>query len=286
MSYLFAATLPLLTNMHTLLVDSPSFDIDYLLRRMVATGLVRENRHPSFCILDGNNNTSSTNILSLLSLQNMRISAPAHMLSLATNRPLTNLDITVILDKGAFASLVSGAENSLLGRTLTTLSLKMAGVLHVALSFPMIASAFVALKHLSMDQTDMDIRVRAVTPLLWYILNALNTYQVVLGLIESMKSMLLDLSILALNRRWPSTVESSEDTAPSRWMERIPLDSRWLDGAVGRIFDSRPLMKVVGITKIVWEMGPYGGVRGSKRLDLSWGSCFDRQFSTRAFSWA
>lgn len=160
MSYLFTTTLPLLSNMHTLLVESPSFDVDYLLRRMVTTGLVRENQHPSYSILDENNTPSRTNILSLLSLQNMRLSAPAHVLSLATNRPLANLDITIILDKKSFAALISGAENSVLGRSLTTLSLKMAGVLHIALAFPMIASAFTALQHLSIDQTDIDVRVR------------------------------------------------------------------------------------------------------------------------------
>ena len=161
-SYLFTSTLPLLSNLHTLIIESPAFDTEYLRRRMEATGLMRLDQHQSFGILDDSNRANRSSVMALIALQHLRITAPVHILSIVTHRPISTLDITIILDKTTFGKFISSSEGSNIGQTLTTLSIKLAGVLHIALAFPMVAAAFPALLYLSIDQTDLDARVRYI----------------------------------------------------------------------------------------------------------------------------
>ncbi|KAJ3548223.1 hypothetical protein NMY22_g1350 [Coprinellus aureogranulatus] len=144
--------------------------------------------------------------------------------------PFGNLDLNIILDKDAFGMLISSSENSILGRSLVTLSIRLAGILNIALAFPMVATAFPALKHLSFDQLDVDIRV-------------------VLDFIGFDVTLLKELRILSLNRR----VSPPSRTVPPKWMSQKPLDPITLEHTVQAVFEGRRTLLALGVWKTGWE---------------------------------
>ncbi|KAF6750740.1 hypothetical protein DFP72DRAFT_851541 [Ephemerocybe angulata] len=131
---LLADVLPRLSNLKALWLDANPLDAIHLMERMKKNGIVRSRVHPALVIGD------------------MASGSPSSSLT------LVSLDVAHFLDHDDLANFLSASENTVLGDTLETLSLKLGKSLDIGLALPLVRHAYPNLRNFSLEQKQLDIR--------------------------------------------------------------------------------------------------------------------------------
>ncbi|KAF6747820.1 hypothetical protein DFP72DRAFT_1074905 [Ephemerocybe angulata] len=150
-SALLAEVLPLLSDLTALWLDVNPLDATHLLKRVRKQGLVREQSHPIFAIADMASGSPSSP-MNLPRLGYLRITGDPVLGGLAFHRCLVSLDMAHVMDHEELANFASGADGTLLGKMLETLSLKFGRSVNLSLAFPLLGGVFPKLRNLSLEQ--------------------------------------------------------------------------------------------------------------------------------------
>jgi hypothetical protein len=163
MSALMCEALPLMDNLITLRIDAHTINVPHALDRMSKMGLIRLGHHPAFSAESMSRSASKLggpySPLTLPSVQNLMISGSYALSYIANHRPLTELNLESFLDYDDLADFVANAEETLLGDTLSILSLKVVRSVDLSTTLPLVSSTFPMLQRLSLKQASMKFTV-------------------------------------------------------------------------------------------------------------------------------
>lgn len=158
---LFCQALPFLTNLSSLWIEASPTDSSHLVKAMKRAALIRESVHPAECLLDIETCGRSFSPRTLPSLKYLKLAGDVSLVELGSFRNLEELELTVTLSHTGLAKVVSNAQDSVLGRNLKVLTMKLTQSVDSALAFPIIANAFPNLERLSLEQVGVKFEVRS-----------------------------------------------------------------------------------------------------------------------------
>lgn len=159
---LFSQLLPYLHNLRSLWVEASPTDCVHLTKTLKRAGLVRENIHPAQCLLDIGMNKDCFSARTLPSLRYLKVSGDVSLCALASFRNLEELEVNVTLNHSALSMLVSNAHDSVLGRSLKALTIKLTQAVDANTAFPIIADAFPNLERLNFEQLGVHFEVSSM----------------------------------------------------------------------------------------------------------------------------
>ena len=161
-SALMCEVLPLLVNLITLRIDAHTIDVNHTLNWMTRSGLIRSCRHPAYSLETLSSSASTFSLLTLPNVQNIMIAGNYTLASIANHRSLTELTLESFLDYDDLADFLAGAENTLLGKTLSVLSIKLVRSIDLRMTVPVLSMSLRKLNRLSIEQAALNFMVSAV----------------------------------------------------------------------------------------------------------------------------
>ncbi|KAF6742984.1 hypothetical protein DFP72DRAFT_1080970 [Ephemerocybe angulata] len=230
---LLAETLPLLSNLAAIWLDANPIDAVHMMNRMKKTGMVRECIHPAFAMADMRD-SEPCSLWTIPKLEYVRLTGDPVLAGLTWHRRLVSLEIAHVLDHDELANFLSGAENTLLGDALETLSLKLSKSISVSIAFPLIGDTFPHLRNFSIEQTCLpikDILVKLATPV----------------------SSFPRLRTLAMNRVYSYEIPRWGSVFP---FEGFPLAD--LERLLSRIADLHRSLYLIGLGAALYELDEHG----------------------------
>ncbi|KAJ2919621.1 hypothetical protein MD484_g758, partial [Candolleomyces efflorescens] len=155
LSALMCEALARMVNLISLRIDGHSVDIPHVLIRMDKVGLIRSDRIPLPSMGKNATNGGPYSALSLPNMRNLMISGRLELAAIASHRPLTELTLESVLDYEDLSDILESADNTLLGRTLTVLSLKVVRSIDLKLVLPLVNNSFPNLRCCALEQTSI-----------------------------------------------------------------------------------------------------------------------------------
>ncbi|KAF6746285.1 hypothetical protein DFP72DRAFT_855545 [Ephemerocybe angulata] len=160
MSSLLAEMLPRLGGLTALWLEASPLDAIQLMERMRKNGMIRERIHPAFFIRDVASSGPCTPLKNPC-LKFVRLSGDPVMAGIIAHRRLEELDMSHLMDHDEFAHFISNAEHSNLGDALKSLTIKLGRIIKIELALPLIATAFPELVSLTIEQTQLSVKVQS-----------------------------------------------------------------------------------------------------------------------------
>ncbi|KAJ2917967.1 hypothetical protein MD484_g2468, partial [Candolleomyces efflorescens] len=158
-SALMCEALARMINLISLRIDGHSVDIPHVLSRMDRVGLIRTDRIPLSILGKSTTSGGPYSALSLPNMRNLMISGRLELTAIASHRPLTELTLETVLDYEDLSDILESAENTLLGRSLAVLSLKVIRSIDLGLVLPLVGNAFPNLRCCALEQTAIKFSV-------------------------------------------------------------------------------------------------------------------------------
>ncbi|TEB18815.1 hypothetical protein FA13DRAFT_1745189 [Coprinellus micaceus] len=242
-SELLSETLPLLTNLRTLWIEASPRD------------------HPAFAAFGPHDWTSQSSPLVLPNLKYLRLSGEFSMHKIASHRALTELDLNSIMDGDEFAAFLDSVQDTLLGRHVETLAIRLCQELDLDFAVPLLAQAFPVLSRLSFEQSSLDFIKFA---------RALACDALALPRIQ----------YILLNERLGRPISA----AAGLLAQKIP-DVEEIEPLLRRIHETRFRFESVGVGKVIWSIGLDGRYRKTtvNRRRSFWRDKFGQQFSSKLY---